>query len=306
MVSGWNIGELVSQLQFRVIICYDGWPTLGRGGGGGGKWIPFFHPYRALWFGTFFSICILSAILGCGNEGEGGGFRPTANLFDEALWRDPPRGYHPYIRWWWPGGAVETEQLREEVLLLYEAGFGGLEIQTLLFGLSPAEVANNPAIRTVGSDAFLGNLRSVFDEADQLGLAVDLTLGSGWPSGGPFVSSGAERQLLMSSIEVSGPMLYEGPIPPPQEPDYLKLVSLIVPDAMGPFDRDTQFVTAVAARIEEASVSPGLLTSFTDITDGVSDGFLRWDVPDGEWKIFAFYKNRTNHRVVGGAYPGSL
>ena len=54
------------------------------------KWIPFFHPYRALWFGTFFSICILSAILGCGNEGEGGGFRPTANLFDEALWRDPP------------------------------------------------------------------------------------------------------------------------------------------------------------------------------------------------------------------------
>jgi hypothetical protein len=158
----------------------------------------------------------------------------------------------------------------------------------------------------VGSEAFLGNVRSVLDDADRLGMAVDLTLGSGWPSGGPFVSKGAERQLLMSSIDVSGPMFYEGSIPPPEQPDYLRLARLIVPDAVGPFDTDTRFVAAVAARIEDASASPVSLTSFTDITDAASNGFLHWDMPDGQWRIFAFYENRTNHRVLGAAYPGSV
>ena len=270
------------------------------------KWIFSLHLYRARRFGAFFAVCTLSAIGGCGNEGQVEAFRQSPVLFDEALWHEPPRAYHPYIRWWWPGGAVESGQLREEVLLLHEAGFGGLEIQTLLFGLSPDEIANNSSIRSVGSKTFLENLYTVFDEADSLGLAVDLTLGSGWPSGGPFVSSGAERQLLMSSVDVKGPMLYEGPIPPPKEPDYLEVLSLLFPDAVGPFDTDTRFVSAVAARIEEASVSPISLTAFTDITHGVSDGFLRWSVPDGQWKIFAFYENRTNHTVVGAAYPGSV
>jgi hypothetical protein len=201
---------------------------------------------------------------------------------------------------------VETGNLRQEIQLLHEAGFGGVEIQTLLFGLSSAEVENNPAIRTVGSETFLGHLRTVLDEAERLGVAVDLTLGSGWPSGGAFVSRGSERQLLMSSIDVSGPRLYEGPIPPPREPNSLRLARLVFGEAVGPFDRDTRFVAAVAARIEEASVSPISLTAFTDITTGVSDGFLRWEVPDGQWKIFGFYENRTNHRVIGATYPGSV
>jgi len=101
-------------------------------------------------------------------------------------------------------------------------------------------------------------------------------------------------------------MLYDGPIPPPKEPDYIKVVSLLVPDAVGPFDTDTRFTSAVAARIVEDSDSPISLTSFTDITESVNNGVLRWTVPDGQWKIFAFYENRTNHRVVGAAYPGSV
>jgi len=264
------------------------------------------HLYRAGRFGAFLAACMLWATLGCGNKGKGASFPPGPALFDEALWLEPPRASYPYIRWWWPGGAVETGQLLDEVRLLHGAGFGGLEIQTLLFGLSPDEIANNPSIRSVGSEAFLENVRTVLDEARRLGLSVDLTLGSGWPGGGPFVSSGAERQLLMSSIEVRGPMLYEGPIPPAQEPDYLEVVKLFFPDAVGPFDTDTRFVSAVAARVAESSVSPVLLTSLTDITDGVSDGFLRWDVPEGQWKILAFHENRTNHRVVGAAYPGTV
>jgi len=270
------------------------------------KCISSLHGNRARRFGAFIAVCVLSASVGCGNEGEGGPLRPEPVLFDEALWREPPRACHPYVRWWWPGGAVETGKLREEIQLLHEVGFGGLEIQTLLFGLSPAEVANNPAIRTVGSETFLGNLRTVLDEAERLDVAVDLTLGSGWPNGGPFISRGSERQLLMSSIDVSGPRLYEGPIPPPRESNSLKLARFVFGDAVGPFDKDARLVAAVAARIEEASDSPISLTSFTDITTGVSDGSMRWEVPDGEWKIFGLYENRTNQRVIGAAYPGSV
>ena len=39
--------------------------------------------------------------------------------------------------------------------------------------------------------------------ASQLNLNIDLTLGSGWSSGGPFIDRFPEKQLIKSEIDFS-------------------------------------------------------------------------------------------------------
>ena len=61
---------------------------------------------------------------------------------DPELWRTPTRALHPYIRWWWPGSAVTGEQLHTELRSIRDAGFAGVEIQTLTIGLSHRHLLN--------------------------------------------------------------------------------------------------------------------------------------------------------------------
>ena len=224
--------------------------------------------------------------------------------FDEALFGDPPIEYWPYVRWWWPGGAVDSEELKREMALLKGIGVGGVEVQAFQFGFTPMEIENDPAIRSVGTPEFFQKLRVVAEEADRLGMAFDFTLGSGWSSGGPFVSEAPERQLLMSSLDVSGPGSYEGTIPKAEPAEYRNIINSII-DALGPFDTNVDLIAVTAARVVDDASEPPALDSFQDITSFVQDDILKWDVPEGNWKVFAFYQNRTNHHPVGSAYSGS-
>src|ERR1700723_3728487 len=71
--------------------------------------------------------------------------------FDPDSFATPPTANRPYVRWWWPGGAVDDAEIGRELVLLQQAGFGGVEIQPLLLGLTPAEIAADPNVRTVGT-----------------------------------------------------------------------------------------------------------------------------------------------------------
>jgi hypothetical protein len=48
----------------------------------------------------------------------------------------PPISARPWVRWWWPGGAVEDGELRREVDLLEASGFAGAEIQAFNPGIT--------------------------------------------------------------------------------------------------------------------------------------------------------------------------
>ncbi len=240
--------------------------------------------------------------LGCG----GGGVAPptpSADVFDEEIWRDPPVEFYPCVRWWWPGGAVDEAELKREVALFRDAGFGGVEIQPYLLGFTPDEIENDPDICTVGTEDFFQKVSIAAAEADKNGMVFDFTLGSGWSGGGPFVTDAPETQLLMSSIDIEGPASYEGPLPPVEPPSYRQIVNAVI-GFLSPFDEDAELVAVVAARVVDNSSSPPVLDSFTDITNSVQDGSLSWQVPGGRWRIFAFYRNGTGHQPVGGAYAG--
>ena len=98
----------------------------------------------------------------------------------------PPDDARIMMRWWWFGPSVTKPELERELRLMKQGGIGGFEVQPTY----PLEL-DNPAsgFRNYPylSNEFLDALRFTADKAHELGLRFDLTLGSGWPFGGPHI-----------------------------------------------------------------------------------------------------------------------
>jgi hypothetical protein len=96
----------------------------------------------------------------------------------------PPDDTRIMMRWWWFGPSVTKDELERELRVMKAGGIGGVELQPVY-----PQALDDP---TTGfhnfpylSDEFLGDLRFASDKARELGIRFDLTLGSGWPFGGP-------------------------------------------------------------------------------------------------------------------------
>jgi len=92
---------------------------------------------------------------------------------------NPPDDARIMMRWWWFGPAVTKPELEREMRLMKEGGIGGFEVQPVY----PLGFQNTPYL----SGEFLDALRFTGEKARELGLRMDLTLGSGWPFGGPHI-----------------------------------------------------------------------------------------------------------------------
>jgi len=97
---------------------------------------------------------------------------------------NPPDDCRIMMRWWWFGPAVTKPELERELNAMKDAGIGGVEIQPVYpVALDDPQTGfHNDAYL---SEPFLDNLRFAAQTARRLGLRVDITLGSGWPYGGP-------------------------------------------------------------------------------------------------------------------------
>jgi hypothetical protein len=227
----------------------------------------------------------------------------TNELIPIGSWQAPPHGMRPLARWWWPGGAVDEQVLRDQLGRIESAGFGAVEVQPLLLGLGAADLAEDPRLRTVGEPSFTKSIASAASHASELGVAFDLTLGSGWPGGLPTAKQNAERQLLMSGVDVEGPVRFAGPLPAPPDQSYRRAVEWVL-DVLGPPDPEVRLVAVLAARLGAERAGVPTLAEVRVITESALAGRLDWAVPAGRWRILAFYENATEHFVMGGAFPG--
>lgn len=84
------------------------------------------------------------------------------------------------MRWWWFGPKVTDSRLEAEMRAMRDMGIGGFEIQPVY----PLAIDGNQRYL---SDEYLRSLRFTALKARELGLRMDVTLGSGWPFGGPHV-----------------------------------------------------------------------------------------------------------------------
>ena len=150
----------------------------------------------------------------------------------------PPDDAGIMMRWWWFGPAVTKPELERELRVMKEGGIGGVEIQPV-YPLLPedttAGIKNLPFL----SDEFIDALRFTSQKTKELGMRLDLTLGSGWSFGGAKVPiNEASGALRVERVKVSA-NTKRIPLPSmiPTE-KLLAVFSKIVPTGEQPDDPD--------------------------------------------------------------------
>lgn len=99
---------------------------------------------------------------------------------------NPPDDCRIMMRWWWFGPSVTKPELEREMKLMKKGGIGGFEVQPV-YPVALDDPASGIKNLPFLSGEFLEALRFTSDLARELGLRMDLTLGSGWPYGGPQI-----------------------------------------------------------------------------------------------------------------------
>lgn len=123
----------------------------------------------------------------------------------------PPDDSRIMMRWWWFGSAVTKPELEREMRLMKDGGIGGFEVQPV-YPLALDDPSRGFRNLPYLSDEFLDALRFTAEKAHDLGLRMNVTLGSGWPFGGPHVAvteaAGMLRseRVLVSANDVSVPV----------------------------------------------------------------------------------------------------
>lgn len=90
----------------------------------------------------------------------------------------------PWTRWWWPGSAVNTNDLSANLEAYKAAGLGGVEI-TPIYGVAGYEDQFIDYL----SPRWMDMLQHTLREAKRLQLGVDMATGTGWPFGGPHIDA---------------------------------------------------------------------------------------------------------------------
>jgi hypothetical protein len=202
------------------------------------------------------------------------------------IFSHPPASARPLTRWWWFGGAVTSQEITRELELMREAGLRGVELQPVY----PLE-ADDPdrGIRHTRffTKEYFDLLRHAAKEAHRLGLQFDLTLGSGWPFGGPFIPPAlGARRLRVLSQDAAGGSEFTWNLAP-QMVDEEKLVAIVAVPVLPSQQPDlgrAQVITGEVQEIMAQNLRVGL-------------GLDRWRVPEGEWRILVFINSPTGMQV---------
>lgn len=95
----------------------------------------------------------------------------------------------PWTYWWWMGSAVTKADITSQLEYFSKSGLGGVHIIPI-YGVKGYEKAAIPFLGAQWLDVMQHTIR----EGKRLGLGVDMTTGTGWPFGGPNVTSAMAAQ----------------------------------------------------------------------------------------------------------------
>jgi hypothetical protein len=113
---------------------------------------------------------------------------------------NPPDAAKPMVRWWWFGTAVVKPEILRELEQMKADGIGGAELAfeyPLVLDDPTKGLKNLPFL----SPEMLDDVAYAQSEGRKLGLRIDITLGSGWPYGGPNTPL-AEASSRLRTAEV--------------------------------------------------------------------------------------------------------
>ena len=173
----------------------------------------------------------------------------------------------PWTRWWWLGSGVDEKNLTRQLESFAEAGIGGVEICPI-YGAKGYEDRDLEFL----SREWTAMLDHTSKECARLGLGLDLTTGTGWPFGGPWVTPEmASHSLIPVEEEL------------PAGPVELQLPAgdrLPAPGLAG---------EGRARRSHSATSAKGV---------------LRWEAPDGGARLYGIFTKSPIQKVKRAA-PGA-
>jgi hypothetical protein len=193
---------------------------------------------------------------------------------------NPPDDARVMVRWWWFGPAVTAPELEREMKLMKQGGFGGFEVQAT-YPLALDDEVPGLKNQKFLSPEHLEALRFTAAKAKELGLRMDLTLGSGWPYGGAiFPIEEAAGALKTQTVQV----------PAGQR-------SVAVPAASGRLGNN-KVIAAFAAPLAGNQVNAKALKE-VEIRDNAAQLPADWNGPAG---VVFFYSGHTEMQVKRPAF----
>ncbi len=224
---------------------------------------------------TICSLAALAAPLCVAASAPGPSDSTALSAVGSAAVAGAPRlEYKPYVRWWWLGSAVDRRGLDWNLEEFARKGIGGVEI-TPIYGVRGNEANDLRYLSPEWMEAY----GYTCSKAAGLGLQVDMNNGTGWPFGGPWVTTDDSAQkYILETRELRGGERLAEPLQPSEERQ--RPVAQL------------QALQAVcgARRID--------LMPCVD-----AEGALDWTAPKGEWTLYALWAGRTFQKVKRAA-PG--
>jgi alpha-L-rhamnosidase len=161
------------------------------------------------------SAAVLAWALPCAAVAQGGAAPGVGDV--QRLFARPPADSRILMRWWWFGPAVTTAEIEAEMRRMKEGGIGGFEL-AVVYPMALDDPARGIRNERYLSPEFLEKVSFASREARELGLRMDVTIGSGWSFGGPYITPDLaatrlrsdRREITPDRTSVARPAPYEG------------------------------------------------------------------------------------------------
>jgi hypothetical protein len=192
----------------------------------------------------------------------------------------------PWTRWWWLGSGVDRPNLERLLSSYREAGLGGVEI-------CPIYGAKGYESRFIDflSPPWMDMLGATTGAADRLDLGVDMTTGTGWPMGGPWVPAEAASESVALRRFPIGP---DG-----RNPTLAEIL------AAGKNVRLDASVAEGGPRSLLCLRALGPDGSQVDLTSAANARGLDWSAPGNGWTLYALTVRRPVQQVKRAAPGGA-
>ncbi|HWC55312.1 MAG TPA: glycosyl hydrolase [Chitinophagaceae bacterium] len=202
----------------------------------------------------------------------------AVSLEAQVSWPKFNQHTKPWSRWWWMGNAVDEKGISYQLNKMADVGFGGVEVVPI-YGAIGFE---DRYIKYL-SPQWMNALDYTIQKAASFKMGVDMSIGTGWPIGGPQVTmpDAATKLSVQKYLIEAGGTLKE---------------KIVLNDAKQK-NLPGVFLTAAIAYDKNGKA--------INITDSVTaDGTLKWTADSsGPWQVVAAFNTKTLQEVKRAA-PG--
>ncbi|MDH3245738.1 MAG: glycosyl hydrolase, partial [Saprospiraceae bacterium] len=215
----------------------------------------------------------------------------------------------PWTRWWWHGSSVTREGITAELEAYANAGIGGVEL-TPIYGMQGDE----SNFVNFLSPEWIDHLEHALNEAERLGMGVDIATGTGWPFGGPWIGTeDASKYFDYKKYQIDGGEMVSEPITLQAapllrtvRPSHTNIADLKQPistndDLQALAIDQVRFPNNMHLETVVAYAEDGRIEDLTSKMSKSSE--LDWIAPEGTWTVYAVFMG-WHGKMVERAAPG--